>query len=54
VKFREGRLRRLQYIFDGDVPASTGQDNEIGNTIGDERNSSKTLSANDEQMLLSA
>ena len=43
VKFLEGRLRKLQYFFDGDVPASTGQDNGIGNRIGDDPKSSKTL-----------
>ena len=34
---------KIQYFFDGDVPASTGQDNGIGNRIGDDPKSSKTL-----------
>lgn len=40
-----GGLRKIiqEYIFDGDVPASTGQDNGIGNRIGDDPKSSKTL-----------
>jgi len=43
-----------EYASDGPDMVSTGWNNGDGNTVGDDRKSSKTINANDEKFALAA